>query len=180
MAGQFLGEIRIVPFNFAPIGWALCDGQILPLSQYSALFSLLGTFYGGNGTSNFGLPNLQGNVAMDFGSGVGLTPRDIGETGGVQNVTLLQTEIPSHNHLLNGDSDSGANLTPTGNLYAVGPAPPRVPAPNLYAANQSTSPIATHPSFIQFTGGNLPHNNQQPYLVLNFVIALAGIYPTRQ
>jgi len=179
MAGQFLGEIRIVPFNFAPIGWALCDGQILPLSQYSALFSLLGTFYGGNGTSNFGLPNLQGNVAMDFGSGVGLTPRDIGETGGASNVTLLQTQIPAHTHTMNGDTAGGKSLTPGNSLYSETPGS-RGNSDKLYIASQASTPIATHPTFVQPAGGNLPHNNQQPYLVLNFVIALAGIYPTRQ
>jgi len=178
MADQFVGEIRIVPFNFAVTGWAMCDGQLISISQNTALFSLLGTFYGGNGTSNFALPNLQGRVAMDYGSGIGLTPRSLGEIGGSQTETLLTSEMPQHIHNIGGDSSAATSTTPTGNLFAVPPTPPRRPAIDVYKTGALTSPIILG-NFIGLAGGNQPHNNLQPYLTLTYIIAMQGIFPAR-
>ena len=176
MADQFVGEIRIFPFNFAPFGWALCDGQIMAISQNTALFSLLGTNFGGNGTSNFSLPNLQGQAAMDWGDGPGLTPRSVGESGGSTSVTLLQTEIPQHSHILNADSDTGTSTSPAGNLIGVAAINPRQPHSMYVSTAANVSMVASN---VLQTGGNLPHNNMQPYLVMNFCIALQGIFPAR-
>ncbi len=173
MADQFVGEIRAFGFNFAPVGWALCDGQLLPISQYTAVFALLGTFYGGNGTSNFALPNLQGNVPMSFGSGAGLTVRDIGESGGESSVTLLQTEIPAHNHALEGTTAFASKVSPVGNLPAVTVRP-------VYGPDPIGSPVHLNAQAVGSTGGSLAHNNLQLTLVVNFCIALQGIFPARQ
>src|SRR5579872_302450 len=132
MANPFLGEIRPVPFNFAPVGWAMCNGQILPISQNTALFSLLGTQFGGNGTSNFALPNLQGQVPIGFGQGPGLTDRFMGEQDGTEGVTLTAGEIGSHTHVLNADSSIATTETPTGNMLAVS-------ARNIYGTPGSTA-----------------------------------------
>jgi microcystin-dependent protein len=171
----FVAEIRIFPFNFAPKGWAFCDGQILPLSQNTALFSLLGTTYGGDGKSNFALPNMQGNTPMHPGQGPGLSLHDLGETGGSDTVTLLESEIPSHSH---------------GLMAVNNPATSRLPAPDVSLARSGgvsayvTSAAA--PSVSQMAdvtiapaGGDQPHNNLQPYLTLNFCLALQGVYPPR-
>jgi microcystin-dependent protein len=169
----FVAEVRIFPFNFAPKGWAFCDGQLLPISQNTALFSLLGTTYGGNGTSNFALPNVQGNAPMHPGQGPGLSLHDLGETGGSDTVTLLESEIPSHSHSLNAAPNvalvklPGANVSmarsKNGNAYSDQPG-------NLVAMNGNTVAPA---------GGDQPHNNLQPYLTLNFCIALQGVFPPR-
>jgi microcystin-dependent protein len=171
VADQFLGEIRIFGGNFAPVQWALCDGQLLPISQNTALFSLLGTYYGGNGTSNFALPNLQSAVPMDQGDGIGLSPRTIGETGGEPNVTLLSNELPGHVHRFQGVNALGELSTPAGNLIAEQRTlvPYATPAAGVAMAPQAIGPA----------GGSAPHNNLQPYLVLTFIIALQGIYPNR-
>ncbi|MGC2697790.1 MAG: tail fiber protein [Candidatus Angelobacter sp.] len=173
MSDQFVAEIRIFPFNFAPKGWAFCNGQLLPISQNTALFSLLGTTYGGDGKSNFALPNLQGSAPMQQGQGPGLSLRDLGEIGGEQTVTLLQTEIPAHNHGVQAGS-AGGQPSPANNTWASG----LKTGPSLYSAtganNVQMSPVALSPN-----GGNLPHNNMQPYLCLNFCIALQGIFPPR-
>lgn len=170
----FVAEIRIFPFNFPPKGWAFCDGQILPLSQNTALFSLLGTTYGGDGKSNFALPNMQGNAPMHPGQGPGLSLHDLGETGGSDTVTLLESEIPSHSHSEMAINSNGNRLVPVANAisretgatsYVPGsPAPPLI---NM--ADVSITPA----------GGDQPHNNMQPYLTLNFCIALQGVYPPR-
>src|ERR1700761_7211355 len=118
MSDPFVGEIRVVPFNFAPTGWALCTGQILPISQYTALFSLLGTQFGGNGTSNFALPNLQGSAPLGQGNGNGLSPRSLGETGGETSVTLLQTQMPAHSHPIGCQNSGGSSATPGANVWA--------------------------------------------------------------
>ncbi|HJX90796.1 MAG TPA: tail fiber protein [Pyrinomonadaceae bacterium] len=171
MSDPFVAEIRIFPFNFAPRGWAWCDGQILPISQNTALFSLLGTTYGGNGQSNFALPNLQGFVPMHPGQGPGLSLHDLGEVSGSENVTLLQSEIPNHSHTLRASLDDADLAIPTSdrslakassNLYAN-------VNPNTTMANQALSPA----------GGDQPHNNMMPYLTYYFNIALQGIYPPR-
>jgi microcystin-dependent protein len=174
MSNPFLAEIRIFPFNFAPKGWAFCDGQILPLSQNTALFSLLGTTYGGDGKSNFALPNLQGCAPMQQGQGPGLSLRDLGETSGEQAVTLLQTEMPSHSHGVQAQSGAGTLVPPTSNAWAVPGAQRNL---NQYApsgTNVQMSPFAT-----SISGGNLPHNNMMPYLTLNYCIALQGVFPPR-
>lgn len=174
MANPFVAEIRIFPFNFAPKGWAFCDGQIMPLSQNTALFSLLGTTYGGDGKSNFALPNFQGSAPMHQGQGPGLSLRDLGETGGEETVTLLQTEMPLHPHSANADSGGGSANDPTGNVWAATVIGRQ--GINVYgtAAGTTMNPLA-----LSVTGGSLPHNNLMPYLVLNFCIALQGVYPPR-
>ncbi len=172
MADPFVAEIRIFPFNFAPNGWAFCNGQLLPLSQNTALFSLLGTIYGGNGQSNFALPNMQGNAPMHPGQGPGLSLHDLGEEGGSQTVTLLASEIPLHTHGLRAVPDPGDTNLPTGNALA------RSSGSAIY--NVATSPlVAMNPGTLGITGGGQPHNNMQPYLTLNFCIALQGVYPPR-
>jgi microcystin-dependent protein len=174
MADPFVAEIRIFPFNFAPRGWAFCNGAVMPLSQNTALFSLLGTNYGGNGTTNFGLPNLQGSVPMHPGQGPGLSLRDLGETGGTETVTLLPTEIPAHIHAL------GAQNLPLGTTVTAEAKTFNRPASgNLYDSNPSAPLVAMSPLAIAPAGGGLPHNNMQPYLTLNFCIALQGVYPPR-
>lgn len=172
MADPFVGEIRIVGFNFAPTGWALCNGQILPISQNTALFSLLGTQFGGNGTSNFALPNLQGCAPMNQGNGVGLTERLMGETGGEASVTLLLSEIPSHTHAAMNATTSTA-ASPANALFGGG-GRGKEPA---YGTTAPNSPM--NAQAVGLTGGSQPHNNMPPYLTMNFIIALQGIYPPR-
>lgn len=174
MADPFVAEIRIFPFNFAPSGWAFCNGQLLPISQNTALFSLLGTTYGGNGKSNFALPNLQGNVPLGPGQGPGLSNRVLGESAGSATVTLLASEMPSHNHSLVAANEAAISNLPTGNL----PARPFGRGSNLYTT--ATSPPATMATeAIVQTGSSQPHNNLMPYLALNFCIALQGVFPPR-
>ena len=168
----FVAEIRIFPFNFAPKGWAFCDGQILPLSQNTALFSLLGTTYGGDGKSNFALPNMQGNVPMHPGQGPGLSLHDLGETGGSDTVTLLESEIPSHSHGLNVSQSDATDQSPVAEQFASGIAIGTYAVPGANLTQLSSSGIAP-------AGGDQPHNNLQPYLTLNFCIALQGVYPPR-
>lgn len=169
MADPFVAEIRIYPFNFAPKGWAFCDGQLMPLSQNTALFSLLGTFYGGDGKSTFALPNLQGSAPMFWGQGPGLSLRDIGEQGGSTTVTLLQSEMPQHNHTLSTSVRPADGLNPGGQAPGTGNA--------MYAAPGNAGSLA--PQALALAGGSLPHNNLQPYLTLSFCIALQGVYPAR-
>ncbi len=174
MADQFVAEIRIFPFNFPPKGWAWCDGQLMPIPQNTALFSLLGTAYGGDGKSTFALPNLQGRAPMHPGQGPGLSPHDLGETGGTESVTLLESELPAHTHALNGQgSNSNANDPANavlarpfggGNLYKTLEG-----APLTTMAGQSLAPA----------GSGQPHNNLQPYLAVYFCIALQGVFPQR-
>jgi microcystin-dependent protein len=172
MADPFVAEIRIFPFNFAPKGWAFCDGQLLPLSQNTALFSLLGTTYGGDGKSTFALPDLQGRAPMHPGQGPGLSLRDLGQSGGSETVTLLQSEMPAHPHTLRADTVDAADTN--------------VPNPNASFAQstggtlyQSASNTTLAPQALAPTGGDLPHNNMQPYLTLFFNIALQGVFPPR-
>ncbi len=174
MADPFVAEIRIFPFNFAPRGWAWCDGQLLPLSQNTALFSLLGTTYGGNGKSNFALPDLQGRAVMQPGQGPGLSLHDLGESGGSETVTLLESEIPSHSHAL-----SPMNEGATANLASTSFASrPFGRGNNLYST--ATSPlVAMNANMLGPTGGDQPHNNMMPYLTFYFCIALQGVFPPR-
>ena len=176
MSNPFVAEIRIFPFNFPPKGWAFCDGQLMPISQNTALFSLLGTTYGGDGKSTFALPDLQGRAAMQPGQGQGLSLRDLGEQGGEESVTLLSTEMPVHNHVFGGSQNANGNSqTPSGNIWSQAPAGRGAAA--LYHAAPATN--ALNANCLNPTGGGLPHNNLQPYLTLNFCIALQGVFPQR-
>lgn len=173
MSDPFVAEIRIFAGNFAPTGWAMCNGQIMPLSQNTALFALLGTMYGGDGKSNFALPNLQGAAPMMWGQGPGLSMRDIGESGGSQNVTLLESEIPAHAHVAQCNIDGPTASSPTGNTWA----PVEDSSPAIYG--DASNLTAMHPAALSVAGSSSPHNNMQPYLCLNFIIALQGIFPPR-
>lgn len=173
MADPFVAEIRIFPFNFAPRGWAFCDGQLMPLSQNTALFSLLGTTYGGNGKSNFALPDLQGRAPMHPGQGPGLSLHDLGETGGSETVTLLESEIPAHAHTLRAAVDPANVQIPTSTVSLT-----RSSGGSAYnPSNSGLVPMAGQT--IAPTGGDQPHNNMMPYLTLNFCIALQGVFPPR-
>ncbi len=176
MSDPFVAEIRIVGFTFAPTGWATCDGQLLPISQNTALFSLLGTTYGGDGRSNFALPNLQGSAPLQAGQGNGLTLRDLGEIGGEQTVTLLTSEIPAHTHTVHANTGTG-QVDPSGNVW--GEAGSQRPAPNFYTPRVPAKDVSMSPGAVSAAGGNLPHNNMPPYLGLTFIIALQGIFPAR-
>jgi microcystin-dependent protein len=172
MSDPFVAEIRIAGFNFAPKGWAQCDGQLLPISQNTALFSLLGTFYGGDGKSTFALPNLQGSVPVGQGQGPGLSERFLGEEGGEPFVTLLQSEIPFHNHTLTRSTQGALARQPGGQNFAL------ATGIGLYGPNTGqTTTLA--PQAASIAGGSLPHNNMMPFLTLNFIIAMQGIFPPR-
>ncbi len=172
MSSPFVAEIRMFACNFAPTGWAQCNGQLLPLSQNTALFSLLGTMYGGNGKSNFALPNLQDAAPMHWGQGPGLTDRWIGEQSGSSSVTLLTTEIPSHNHAAN------AHAGVANSNDAAGKAVARPFGGGLLFTNTASS-APMDPSALATAGGSQPHNNMMPSLVVNFCIALQGVFPPR-
>lgn len=174
MSSPFVGEIRIFGFNFAPTGWALCDGQLLPISQNTALFSLLGTYYGGDGKSTFGLPDLQGRAPLGQGQGPGLSDYIIGEEGGSASVTLIQTEMPAHNHQTM--AISGSDQTAPGPTVTWGSLAGRNPPPLYAAANPD---VQMGPLAMGITGSSFPHNNYQPLLVLNFCIAMQGVFPAR-
>lgn len=169
MADPFVAEIRIFPFNFAPRGWAFCNGQLLPISQNTALFSLVGTFYGGDGRSTFALPNLQGDVPMFWGRGSGLSLYDLGQQGGSETVTLIESELPAHTHQARGLGAVSNQPTPENNSWGRSTA-----NPYINTQNGQMSPLA-----LALTGGNQPHNNMMPYLTLNFCIALQGVFPPR-
>jgi microcystin-dependent protein len=174
VADQFLAEIRIFPFNFAPTGWAACDGQLMPIMQNTALFALLGTNYGGDGKTTFALPNLQGSAPMHADQGPGMSQRFLGEMGGTPAVTLLLSEIPFHNHNVMASSQPADYPLPgpeavLGRMDENTPYHPDRPGPTVEMAFQSLS----------YTGGGLPHNNMMPYLTLNFCIAIQGIFPQR-
>jgi microcystin-dependent protein len=172
MADPFVAEIRIFPFNFAPRGWAWCNGQILPISQNTALFSLLGTTYGGNGQSTFALPDLQGSAPMHPGQGPGLSLHDLGEVGGSEFVTLLDSEMPAHSHAWTASNQDGTDQSPVQELFAGG-----VGGVSTYANAGSIAQMS--PQTLAPAGGSLPHNNMQPYLTLYFNIALQGVFPPR-
>lgn len=174
MSDPFLAEIRIFGFNFAPLGWAMCNGQLLPISQNTALFSLIGTFYGGDGRSTFGLPNLQDSTPLQQGQGQGLSQYFIGQQSGVSAVTLLNSEIPSHTHQAKANSGGAGLSSPSNNVWAS--LPGRTP-PALFQNNAPNVPMS--PLALSITGSSFPHNNRQPYLGLNFCIALQGIFPQR-
>ena len=177
----FVGEIRIFPLNFVPGGWMACNGQLLPISQNTALFSILGTTYGGDGRTTFALPNLQGKVALNPGQGPGLSDRDLGEQGGNPTVTLLSSEIPAHTHPLFFTDAQATTNAPAADVMPAFNASlnfPGITKPvNTYAAPGSLFSLA--PQTMGLAGGNMPHNNMQPFLVLNYFIAVQGIYPMR-
>lgn len=161
--------------NFAPAGWAFCNGQLMSISQNTALFSLLGTNFGGNGTTNFGLPNLQGRFPMHFGNGATLSPRSLGEMDGVTSVALAANQAPSHSHLPQAAA-SGGLTTPAGNVWGTA----KIGKGALYAyAPSGANNIAMNAQAVLSNGGGLPHNNMPPYLCLTFIIALQGIFPAR-
>lgn len=168
---QFLGEIRIVGFNFAPVGWALCQGQLMPINQNVALFSLLGTQYGGNGVETFGLPNLQGRFPLGAGSGAGLTPRNNGDMGGAQTYTLTVAQLPAHSHPLMASSVEASASSPEGNVLGT---KARVP---LYVNGTPDTMMSTQS--IGSTGENQPYSVMPPYTGVTYIIALEGIYPSR-
>ena len=170
MSEPFIGEIRMFGFNFPPRGWALCNGQLLSIAQNSALFSLLGTFYGGDGQSTFALPNLQSRVAIHTGQGTGLSPYALGQAGGTENVTLIAQQMPAHSHSVDANAAAATYARPAGSVLA------RTTADIYAAAPDGTTMNA---GMIAASGGGQPHPNIQPYLVLNFCIALQGIYPSR-
>lgn len=174
MSDQFLGEIRMVGFNFAPYGWAQCNGQLLPISQNTALFSLFGTYYGGDGKSTFALPNFQCVGPINQGQGAGLSFRSLGETGGNYSVTLLTSQIPLHNHPVNCISGAGNSTSAANNVWAAEGGREGKP---LYTNN--SGPTNMSGQAVGFTGGNQPHNNLQPYLTVTFIVAMQGIYPAR-
>ncbi len=179
MATPFVAEITIFAFNFAPKGWAQCLGQLMPISQNTALFSLLGTMYGGDGKSTFALPNMQDLVANSFGQSNTGTQYFQGEESGTPTVTLLQTEIPAHSHFFNANTNAGATVSPVQGTLGVASGGTKQ---NSYNANiySTTAPNAQmSPLAISVSGSSLPHNNMQPYLALNFCIALQGVFPPR-
>jgi microcystin-dependent protein len=174
MADPFVAEIRIFPFFFAPKGWAFCDGQLLPISQNTALFSLLGTTYGGDGKSTFALPDMQGNAPMHPGQGPGLSLHDLGETGGSQTVTLLESEIPSHTHAMRAATQDNADVNLVSSTASFAPSTGGTLYQDTTTNNTQLSDQALVPA-----GGDQPHNNMMPYLTLNFCIAMQGVFPPR-
>ena len=173
MAEPFLAEIRIMSFSFPPKGWAFCNGQLLPINQNQALFALLGTTYGGDGKSNFALPNLQGATPLMAGQGNGLSQRSLGESGGESTVTLTVTQMAAHVHGVSA-SDAAGGQTPPNNVWSK----PSQRGLNAYNTDPGTKPTMS-PNALAPSGGGQPHNNLMPYLVVNFIIALQGIFPAR-
>jgi len=175
MSTPYVAEIRMFAGNFAPKSWALCNGQLMAISQNTALFSLIGTFYGGNGQSNFALPDLRGRAPMHWGNGAGLSQYVVGETAGENSVTLLTTEMPAHTHSISGATiaNSTPGATPASNTLFTNSAPNGV-----YAAAVGT-PVLLAPQSISTAGSSQPHNNTQPYQAVTFIIALQGVFPAR-
>ncbi|NUN12112.1 MAG: phage tail protein [Myxococcales bacterium] len=170
MMDPILGQIILFAGNFAPKGWAFCNGQLLSIAQNQALFSLLGTTYGGDGVTTFALPDLRGRAPIHFGQGPGLSNYSLGETAGSETVTLTAAEMPQHNHSINVDANPGTTQSPSGNYPSASRGNDYVPSP--------AAPTTLNAGVVGQTGGNQPHNNIQPILALNFVIALQGIYPS--
>ena len=168
MTDPFIGEIRLFPYNFAPRGWAFCNGQVLSIAQNTALFSLLGTTYGGNGQTTFALPDLRGRVPVSSGQGPGLSNYSLGQVGGTESVTLNTNQMPAHNHQVNVNAGGATTSRANGNFPSTGGS-----------YNSATDGSTFNPNAVSNTGGNQPHENVQPYLTLNFCIALEGIFPSR-
>ena len=172
MAEPFIGEIRMFAGSYAPRDWAFCDGQIMSISQYNALFSLFGTMYGGDGRTSFGLPDMRGRLPLHFGNGQGLSHRIVGERGGSETVTLTPSELPSHSHSLNASTALADTSSPSGHVLADEDENLRI-----YDEQAQTSSLAS--DVIGYTGGSQPHSNLMPTLCVNFIVALFGIYPSR-
>lgn len=177
MSDPFVAEIRIFAGNFAPKGWASCDGQLLPISQNTALFSLLGTMYGGDGKSTFALPDMQGNAPMMWGQGSGLSLHDEGEMSGTPQVTLLESEMPLHTHVLNGQQDPGDLFQPS--VGGVGNMIARSQNGNVFQTVSNSGLTNMAFQAIAPNGSSFPHNNMMPFLTLYFIIALQGVFPPR-
>ncbi len=171
MSNPFIGEIRMAGFNFPPIGWAFCAGQLLPISQNDALYALIGTTYGGDGVTTFGLPDLRGRLPINQGQGPGLSNYTLGQLAGTESVTLLTMQIPSHSHVVNAASGGTRNANPSGSLLGSGEA-------DIYT-HDSANPVPLSTNLIASSGGNQPHENMQPFLCVNFIIALEGVFPSR-
>lgn len=170
----YLGEIKWVPYNFAPSGWAFCHGQLLPINTNQALFSLLGTTYGGNGITSFALPDMRGRVMIHAGQGPGLSNYQLGATGGQETVTLTEAQIPSHQHALNASTTTATETSPEGNLLAT------KQRTSLYASDTAVeNQVELNAQSVAATGGGQPHENRQPYVTLNCIIAVVGIFPSQ-
>jgi microcystin-dependent protein len=167
----FIGDIYIFAGDYAPRGWAFCDGQLLSIAQNQALFSILGTTYGGNGQTNFALPDLRGRAPMHFGQGPGLSNRTLGERGGSEGVALAQTEMPQHNHIASGTDATGTHTGPANAVWAT--------SARSDAQYSARGTVSMSPNALGAAGGGQPHNNMQPFLALRFIIALEGVYPSR-
>ncbi len=178
MSDPFVAEIRMFGGNFAPTGWATCDGQLLPISQNTALFSLLGTFYGGNGQSTFALPDLQDSAPMFWGDGSGLSPRSLGEQSGSPFITLLSSEMPIHTHFMRAHAGDPADLQAPGTDGDRSIAKSNA-GPTCYQTNSSANLVQMAFQTLPVSGGSLPHNNMQPYLTVTFIIAMQGVFPPR-
>lgn len=184
MADPYLAEIRIFPFNFPPSGWAFCEGSLMPISQNTALFSLLGTTYGGDGRSTFGLPDLLGRAPLHVGgsdpSTMTVDAKVLGEMDGVETVTLLQSEIPIHTHSISALNNAQGRFNEPGPGYMLGQScDASATGPKAYQTNTSSNIVAMSPAALTPAGGDLPHNNMMPYLALNFCIAIVGFFPPR-
>ncbi len=176
MSEPFIGQIMMFAGNFAPKGWMFCEGQLLSIAQNSALFSILGTTYGGNGQTTFALPDLRGRVPIQPGQGPGLSPYTLGQMGGVENVTLLSTQIPAHNHVLGAHGGPGDSASPEGAVPAMTVDPNTQQTLSSFSTTVTTTMA---PASVGLTGGSQPHTNIEPYLCINFIIATEGIYPSR-
>ena len=176
----FIGQIMMVGFNFEPRGWAFCDGRLLAISQYTALFSLLGTMYGGDGRTTFALPDLRGRSAVGMGHAPGLSTIPIGQKGGTEQVTLTAANLPSHNHVLNVSNAAGTTSNPQGGVPANSQFQADRSSPVVQVSSYGSTPNATmSPQAIGNSGGNIPFNNRNPFLGVNYIIALQGIFPSR-
>jgi microcystin-dependent protein len=176
MSEPFLGEVRMFAGNFAPKGWAFCNGQVLPIAQNPALFSILGTTYGGNGQTTFALPDLRGREPMHWGAGPGLTSRTLGEASGTESVTLISSQMPTHTHELGASSNQGDQFSPSGTVPAVLVNSSTGQPENAYSGAPNTTMA---PQSVTLSGGSQPHDNMAPFLCLSFIIALEGIFPSR-
>lgn len=177
MTEPYIGEIRAFAGNFAPVGWALCNGQLLSISQNAALFSIIGTYYGGNGVSNFALPDLQGRMLIHQGTGPGLPPFVIGQMGGSENATLLQSNLPAHSHSVTADAEAGNVGSPANALIAQNGAGRSAIA--QFTNTTPTAPVTMAPNMIGVTGGSQPFSVQNPYVCITYIIALNGVFPSR-
>jgi microcystin-dependent protein len=183
MTQPYVGQLQLFGFNYAPVGWALCQGQLLPIAQNAALYSILGTNFGGNGQTTFGLPNLQGIAAVGAGQGTGLSGYAVGQIEGATSVTVTSSTMPMHNHNLMASSATGTSVNVAGNQLGVcqvggGKQGPTYAA-QIYSSNPGSATTGLAAKALAITGGGLPHNNMQPYLTLSWVIALQGIFPSR-